>query len=72
MKHASIPSAHRYRAWLQALSLLLLCMAASSVLAQTRAWLDRDRIALGETVTLNLETDGSATPVSQMQREIQT
>ena len=62
MKHASIPSAHRYRAWLQALALLLLCLAASSVLAQTRAWLDRDRIALGETVTLNIETDGSATP----------
>ena len=25
--------------------------------AQTRAWLDRDRIALGETTTLNIETD---------------
>ncbi|VXB95333.1 conserved exported hypothetical protein [Luteimonas sp. 9C] len=27
--------------------------------AQTRAWLDRDRIALGETTTLNVETDGA-------------
>ncbi|MFC3814807.1 BatD family protein [Lysobacter sp. GCM10012299] len=35
------------------LLLSTLSMAAS---AQTRAWLDRDRIALGETVTLNIET----------------
>ena len=34
--------------------LLLLTTAAQ---AQTRAWLDRDRIALGETATLNVETD---------------
>jgi hypothetical protein len=35
-------------------TLLLLTAAAQ---AQTRAWLDRDRIALGETATLNVETD---------------
>lgn len=36
---------------------LLLCMPALAAQAQTRAWLDRDRIALGETATLNIETD---------------
>ncbi len=39
---------------LPALSLLLM---AFGVQAQTRAWLDRDRIAYGETATLNVETD---------------
>ena len=37
-----------------AMALLLLVTNAN---AQTRAWLDRDRIALGETATLNVETD---------------
>jgi hypothetical protein len=37
-----------------AVTLLLLAVTAQ---AQTRAWLDRDRIALGETATLNVETD---------------
>ncbi|WP_223807096.1 BatD family protein [Montanilutibacter psychrotolerans] len=41
---------------------LLMSMLASIAGAQTRAWLDRDRIAAGETVTLNIETDQSATP----------
>jgi hypothetical protein len=36
---------------------LLLAMQAFAALAQTRAWLDRDRIALGEDTTLNIETD---------------
>lgn len=36
---------------------LLLSMLAFAASAQTRAWLDRDRIALGETATLNIETD---------------
>ncbi|HVR81489.1 MAG TPA: BatD family protein [Luteimonas sp.] len=39
------------------LSLLLTFLLASTAQAQTRAWLDRDRIALGETATLNVETD---------------
>ncbi|GAB1594357.1 BatD family protein [Lysobacter claricitrinus] len=30
--------------------------------AQTRAWLDRDRIAVGETTTLNVETDANDAP----------
>ena len=42
-------------------SLLPLLLMAHVVVAfaQTRAWLDRDRIALGETTTLNIETDQS-------------
>ena len=35
---------------------VLLLVGASSAQAQTRAWLDRDRIALGETTTLNVES----------------
>jgi len=35
----------------------LLATHAVVAAAQTRAWLDRDRIALGETTTLNIETD---------------
>lgn len=40
--------------------LCLLWLSVGSVQAQTRAWLDRDRIALGETTTLNIETDQPA------------
>ncbi|MGY0558959.1 MULTISPECIES: BatD family protein [unclassified Lysobacter] len=46
---------------LQAL-LLLLSMASLAANAQTRTWLDRDRIEFGETVTLNIETDTGASP----------
>ncbi len=46
-------------AWLVALWLLV-CSAV--VQAQTRAWLDRDSINLGESVTLNIETDQSSQP----------
>ncbi|TZF88559.1 BatD family protein, partial [Cognatilysobacter lacus] len=42
--------------------LLVLCIFAGAAPAQTRAWLDRDRIAMGETTTLNIETDASAAP----------
>ena len=38
-------------------SSLLLALCAFAVQATTRAWLDRDRIAAGETATLNIETD---------------
>jgi hypothetical protein len=50
------------RAALQLAVLLLLSLLSSSVFAQARAWLDRDRIAFGETVTLNIETESSAAP----------
>ena len=42
------------RTWASAL-LLMLCVGL--VQAQTRAWLDRDRIESGETATLNIETE---------------
>ncbi|MEG3193412.1 BatD family protein, partial [Lysobacter sp. D1-1-M9] len=41
---------------LQCCVLLLLSGFGAEASAQPRAWLDRDRIALGETVTLNVET----------------
>ncbi|MGH8084329.1 MAG: BatD family protein [Lysobacter sp.] len=50
------------RALIRTTLLLLLALASLAANAQTRAWLDRDRIALGETVTLNIETDASASP----------
>lgn len=50
------------RAMLQTAVLLLLALSSLAVNAQTRAWLDRDRIAFGETVTLNIETDATTAP----------
>ncbi len=47
----------RFAAWMVAM-LMLSCLVGVAQ-AQTRAWLDRDRIAFGETTTLNVETDGS-------------
>ena len=38
-----------------ALVLLMLPMLAAQ--AEIRAWLDRERVSLGETATLNIETD---------------
>jgi len=38
---------------------LLLLFAGLDARAQARAWLDRERIAFGETATLNIEVDGS-------------
>src|SRR5690606_9806328 len=40
----------------------LLALVPAAASAETRAWLDRDRIELGETVTLNIETDGPDRP----------
>ncbi|HVI58700.1 MAG TPA: BatD family protein [Luteimonas sp.] len=42
--------------WLASLSCLLLAFAAFAAQAQARAWIDRDHVALGETLTLNVET----------------
>jgi hypothetical protein len=39
------------------MAVLLLMLCAGATQAQTRAWLDRDRIESGETATLNIETD---------------
>jgi hypothetical protein len=41
--------------------LLLLALASLDAAAQVRAWLDRDRIAMGETVTLNIESTAPTT-----------
>jgi hypothetical protein len=46
----------------RAVAFLLLALVALPVTAQTRAWLDRDRINANETVTLNIRTDGMARP----------
>ena len=49
-------------AWM--LCVAVACLASAGVHAETRAWLDRDRIVLGESATLNVETDqaGVAAP----------
>ena len=61
------------RAFGALLCLILLHAAfAADAVAQARAWLDRDRIGPGETVTLNVETSapGSPTPdFSPLQRD---
>ena len=48
--------APRARVLMQLATWLLLSMTSLGASAQTRAWLDRDRIGLDETVTLNIET----------------
>lgn len=51
------------RTWrLQAIVLLVASMLSMPVAAQVRAWLDRDRIELGQTATLNVESTGNAAP----------
>ena len=56
------PARRLSRALLQIMVLLLLSLVTLSAFAQTRAWLDRDRMEFGETVTLNIETDEGAAP----------
>lgn len=48
-------------AWLLP-ALLSLVLLPALARAETRAWLDRDSIGLGETVTLNIETDTGERP----------
>lgn len=49
------------RGMLQTLACLLLLVSLDAS-ARTRAWLDRDHIAMGETTTLNIETDTGIAP----------
>ncbi len=51
--------------------LFALLACAATVQAQTRAWLDRDHIAEGEVVTLNIETDqdGAAPDYAPLQAD---
>lgn len=44
------------------LAAVLGLFAAATASAETRAWLDRDRIVLGESATLNIETDQATVP----------
>jgi len=44
------------------MAVLFLAMLSLAASAQPRAWLDRDRIGAGETVTLNIETVGFTAP----------
>ncbi|MFC5579277.1 BatD family protein [Lysobacter niabensis] len=46
----------------RAFAFVVLVLLALPAVAQTRAWLDRDRINANETVTLNIRTDGMARP----------
>ena len=55
---------------LRVLAAGLLLLASLGAAAQPRAWLDRDRIGAGETVTLNVETTGATAPdYTPLQRE---
>ena len=42
--------------WCTSLACLLLLAASFAAQAQVRAWIDRDQVALGETLTLNVES----------------
>ncbi len=46
-------------AWLFAIALVALGASVPAVAVEVRAWLDRDTMHLGETVTLNIEADSS-------------
>ena len=60
MTRIASPSAiARLLPWLLA---ALLCVPSLAA-AQTRAWLDRAQVALGDTVTLNIQSDSDAAPV---------
>ncbi|MFI8719109.1 BatD family protein [Stenotrophomonas sp. NPDC077464] len=49
---------------------LLLCVSGLAS-AQTRAWLDRDAISEGDTVTLNIESDGGAPDYTPLQADFE-
>ncbi len=59
------------RSVLMNMGLWVLLACAASVQAQTRAWLDRDRIGEGDVVTLNIETDqpGAAPDYAPLQAD---
>jgi hypothetical protein len=46
--------------------LVLLTFACQDVRAEARAWLDRETVVLGETVTLNVEVDGVLTGAPEL------
>ena len=55
---------------LRIIACALLLLVSLGAAAQPRAWLDRDRIAEGETVTLNIQTVAATAPdYTPLQRE---
>jgi len=56
---SNLPARSRFFA--RAMLLVMLALASLDAAAQVRAWLDRDRIAMGETVTLNIESTAATT-----------
>lgn len=69
-----VRSSVRVTLWAMLCVALLCSVVAAEASAQARAWLDRDRIGPGETVTLNVEATapGSATPdFSPLQRDFE-
>lgn len=58
----SAASAFRRRVSAAAAALALLVLSCTQAFAAPRAWLDRDRIALGDTVTLHIATTGTRAP----------
>ncbi|WP_395684099.1 BatD family protein [Dokdonella sp.] len=48
------------RGWIAAVGMFVTLLAFADDKAGVRAWLDRDSMHLGETVTLNVEADGTA------------
>ena len=50
------------RCWLRGLMLMALLLPLAA-LGQTRAWLDRDQISMGEVVALNIATDQPVTQI---------
>lgn len=51
------------RRWIAIVLGMLLAVPVPAVHAQTRAWLDRSQVTLGETATLNIETSASVQQV---------
>ena len=69
MRLPALSSSRGARA-LRVLAAGLLLLASLGAAAQPRAWLDRERIGAGETVTLNIETTGATAPdYTPLQRE---
>ncbi|MCS4232004.1 oxygen tolerance protein BatD [Stenotrophomonas maltophilia] len=62
IRTASPSALMRVLPWLLAVFAVLACVPQSAA-AQTRAWLDRAQVSLGDTVTLNIQSDSAASPV---------
>lgn len=64
------PSPRPTALWMRITVCAMLLLLSLGAVAQPRAWLDRDRIGAGETVTLNIETTAATAPdYTPLQRE---